>query len=54
MINLVRERPSSIGLILTGRSADDRLIEIVDMVTECRKVKHPYDKRILAWRGIDY
>lgn len=54
VINMVQERPSSVELILTGRSADERLIDIADMVTECRKVKHPYDKGILARRGIDY
>jgi len=54
VISLVKERPSSVELILTGRSADDRLVEIADMVTECRKVKHPYDRGILARRGIDY
>lgn len=54
VISMVKERPLSVELILTGRSADDRLVEIADMVTECRKVKHPYDKGILARRGIDY
>jgi cob(I)alamin adenosyltransferase len=54
VINLVNKRPPFVELILTGRSADDRLVEIADMVTECRKVKHPYDKGILARQGIDY
>ena len=54
VINLVQERPSSVELILTGRNADDRLVGLADMVTECRKVKHPYDEGILARRGIDY
>ena len=54
VISLVQERPPAVELILTGRSADDRLVELADMVTECRKVKHPYDKGILARRGIDY
>ena len=54
VIGLVKERPPSVELILTGRSADDRLVEIADMVTECRKVKHPYDNGILARQGIDY
>ena len=54
VISLVQERPSSVELILTGRNGDERLIDLADMVTECRKVKPPYDKGILARRGIDY
>jgi hypothetical protein len=30
------------------------LVEIADLVTEMREVKHPYTKGILAQRGIDY
>jgi cob(I)alamin adenosyltransferase len=54
VIKLIEDRPSKVELVLTGRNADERLIELADMVTECRKVKHPYDKGILARRGIDY
>jgi cob(I)alamin adenosyltransferase len=30
------------------------LVELADLVTEMREVKHPYTKGILAQRGIDY
>ena len=54
VINLIRERPASVELVLTGRYADDRLIELADLVTECRKIKHPYDEGIKARKGLDY
>ena len=54
VVKLVRDRPPEVELILTGRYADDRLIELADMVTECVKIKHPYDEGIKARRGIDY
>jgi cob(I)alamin adenosyltransferase len=54
VVSLVKERPANVELILTGRRADERLVELADMVTECRKVKHPFDKGILARRGIDF
>ncbi len=54
VIAVVKERPPEVELIMTGRGADDSLIEIADMVTECRKVKHPYDKGIKARKGIDF
>jgi cob(I)alamin adenosyltransferase len=54
VIRLIKDKPSHVELILTGRYADSRLIELADLVTEMKKVKHPYDKGIKARRGIEY
>ncbi len=54
VINLIKEKPSHVELILTGRHADSRLIEIADLVTEMVKVKHPFDKGVKARKGIEY
>ncbi len=48
------ERPEMLHVILTGRNAHPRLVEIADTVTEMREVKHAYQKGILAQRGIEY
>lgn len=50
----IRDKPPGVELILTGRYADDRLIRLADLVTECLKIKHPYDRGIKARRGLDY
>jgi len=54
VLKLVNDRPQNVELILTGRYADTRLIEIADLVTEMHKVKHPFDKGIMARKGIEY
>jgi cob(I)alamin adenosyltransferase len=54
VIRLIKDKPSSVDLILTGRYADNRLIELADLVTEMVKVKHPFDKGIKARKGIEY
>jgi len=54
VIRLVREKPENVELILTGRYADARLIEMADLVTEMVEVRHPYHKGVLGRRGIDY
>jgi cob(I)alamin adenosyltransferase len=54
VINLIKNRPPHVELILTGRHADGRLIEMADLVTEMVKVKHPFDKGIKARQGIEY
>ena len=48
------ELPPDIEVVLTGRNADPELIEIADLVSEIRKIKHPYSENCKARRGIEY
>jgi cob(I)alamin adenosyltransferase len=41
-------------VVLTGRNAHPAIVEAADLVTEMREVKHPYQKGIVAQRGIEY
>ncbi len=41
-------------VILTGRKAPVELIEMADLVTEMKEVKHPFQRKIPAQLGIDY
>jgi cob(I)alamin adenosyltransferase len=54
VLKLIKNKPKNVELILTGRNADPKLIEVADLVTDMVKVKHPYDKGISARAGIDY
>ncbi len=54
VVKLIEDKPSNVELILTGRHADTKLIQLAGLVTECLKIKHPYDKGIMARPGIDY
>ena len=47
-------KPERVHVICTGRNAHPKLVELADLVTEMKEVKHPYTKGILAQRGIDY
>ena len=53
LINLISKRGKT-HLILTGRNADKKMIELADLVTEMTKIKHPFDKGIKAVKGLDY
>jgi cob(I)alamin adenosyltransferase len=50
----IRDRPTNVNIVLTGRDAPQDLIDVADTVTEMRKVKHAYDSGINAMRGIEY
>lgn len=53
VIAAIRDRPSKVNVVCTGRNAPDELIAVADTVTEMTKVKHAYDQGIRAMKGID-
>ena len=54
VVEALKNKPEMVHVILTGRNAHPALVELADLVTEMREVKHPYQKGILAQRGIEY
>jgi len=54
VIKVIEKKPADVELILTGRYASEKLIELADLVTEMTEVKHPYQKGIPSRMGIDY
>ena len=54
VVEVLARRPEHVHVICTGRNAHPGLLELADLVTEMKEVKHPYTKGILAQRGIDY
>jgi cob(I)alamin adenosyltransferase len=52
--DLIDKRDSAVEIILTGRGATPELIELADLVTEMKNIKHPFDKGQQARRGIEY
>lgn len=51
---LIERRDPAVEVVLTGRDAPVELVELADLVTEMKKIKHPFDEGIGARRGIDY
>jgi len=54
VLELIKNKPKHVELVLTGRYAPNEIIEVADLVTEMREVKHPYRRGCLAREGIDY
>lgn len=51
---LVRSRRPGLELVITGRGADEELMDACDYVTEMVKRRHPMDEGIAARRGIEF
>ncbi len=55
VISMIKSRPGNIELILTGsHNPIPKIFELADLVTEIKKIKHPFDKGIQARKGIDF
>ena len=53
IINFLKKNKDSF-IILTGRNAPKEFIEIADLATEMKEVRHSYQKGILAKKGVEY
>lgn len=51
--DIIRSRPPHVEVVLTGRYAPDEFIDLADLVTEMKEVKHYYRKGISAREGIE-
>ena len=54
VVEALRKKPEMVHVILTGRNAHPTIVELADIVTEMRQLKHAYEKGVLAQRGIEY
>jgi cob(I)alamin adenosyltransferase len=52
--HLIENRDPAVEIVLTGRGASKELVEMADLVTEMKKIRHPFDKGMPARRGIEF
>jgi cob(I)alamin adenosyltransferase len=54
IIGIIKEKPRHVELVLTGRHCPRSLLKYADLVTEMKKIKHPFDRGVQARKGIEY
>ena len=55
VLETIKNKPEMLNLIITGRDADPKLVEVADLVTEMKEIKHPYaDQGIPAQKGVEF
>ena len=53
--DLLLKKPESTHVVCTGRDASEKLIEMADLVTEMKMIKHPFEEQgIPAQKGIEF
>jgi cob(I)alamin adenosyltransferase len=53
VLDIIKNRPGQVEVIMTGRDAPEELVKAADLVTEMREIKHYFIKGVLARRGIE-
>ena len=53
VLSVLRKKPEHVEILITGRHAPQELIEIADLVSEIKEIKHYYNKGVLSRDGID-
>ena len=51
---LLRGKPEKTEIVLTGRNAPKSLLDMADLVSEMKEIKHPYRQGITARKGVEY
>ncbi len=55
VLDALKAKRPDLHVVITGRAAKDELIEIADLVTEMKLIKHPYRAQgIKAQKGIEF
>ena len=54
VVETLANRPGHQHVVITGRRADPKLLEVADLVTEMTKVKHPMDAGQKGQKGIEW
>jgi cob(I)alamin adenosyltransferase len=53
VIDIIKNKPEEVEIILTGRNAPNEIIDIADLVTEMKEIKHYYLHGIKGRKGIE-
>ena len=54
VLALLRARPPELHLVVTGRNMPQEIIDLADLVTEMRPIKHPFERGVKAQKGIEF
>lgn len=54
VVDLLGKKPNDMEIVITGRCANQKIIEVADLVSEITPIKHYWDKGVVAREGIEY
>uniref|UniRef100_A0A7V5XF19 corrinoid adenosyltransferase n=1 Tax=Thermodesulfobacterium geofontis TaxID=1295609 RepID=A0A7V5XF19_9BACT len=52
-LEFLKNKSENLEIVITGRYVPEKILEIADLVTEMKKIKHYYDKGVKSRKGIE-
>jgi len=54
VVDVLKNKPEDMEIVLTGRNANEKIIDLAHLVSEIKPIKHYWDTGIAARKGIEY
>lgn len=54
VVKMLKSKPEEMEIVLTGRNANKKIVDIAHLVSEIKPVKHYWDTGVIARKGIEY
>ena len=54
LIDIIKQLNGKSNVVVTGRGASKKIIDVADLVSEVKEIKHPYNKGVPAQEGIEF
>lgn len=54
ILEMLKNRPAHVTVVLTGRYADEAIMEAADLVSEVKEIKHHFQAGVAAQPGVEY
>ncbi len=53
ILDFIKLKPQQVEIVITGRYCPQEIIDVADLVTEMKEIKHYYEKGVISRRGIE-
>lgn len=53
VVDFIKSKPYGLEIVLTGRNPDENISACADYISEIKKIRHPFDKGIMARKLIE-
>lgn len=54
LVTFLKNKPAGLEIVLTGRDPSDEIISMADYISDIRSVRHPYDRGVIARKGVEF
>ena len=54
LLMFLKNKPADLEVVLTGRDPSEEILSLSDYISDIRAVRHPFERGVLARKGVEY